>query len=94
VADPQDCQPHDANVNPRVLAKIADAESKLDRVELQMEGMANSLSSCIAKTRVDQKAQTAKAQQKEELARSLKDIEATYLKNKLRLERDLNKMEQ
>ena len=56
--------------------------------------MADSLVMFINKHKVDRKAHTAKAQQKEELARSLKDLESTYTKNKIRLTRDLNKMEQ
>lgn len=90
----QDGQPPEPLNNSMLLKKVADAENKLQRVEVQMEDMADSLAFYINKTKVDKKAQTAKAHQKEELAKSLKDLELTYNKNKIRLTRDLNKMEQ
>jgi hypothetical protein len=44
-----------------LIKKVADAENKLQRVEVKMEEMADSLAFYINKNKVDKKAQTAKA---------------------------------
>jgi hypothetical protein len=78
----QDGDPPDNYDNSRVMPKLLDAECKLERFEKQMEGMADSLCQLISKTRTDKKAQTAKAQQREELAKSLKELELAYSMNR------------
>ena len=90
----QDGEPPEGCDFNRILPKITDAEGKLERFEQQMESMADSLCQMITKSRTDKKAQTAKAKQREELAKSLKELELAYTMNRQRLTRDLNKMEQ
>ena len=41
--DPQDGDPPEGLNNQKILAKIADAESKLEKYEVQVEGMADQL---------------------------------------------------
>eukprot|EP00347_Sterkiella_histriomuscorum_P017919 403347475 len=62
---------------------ISEANLKLLKIDQNLENLAISLSQKLFES----------TQEDDELSRSLKDIEVTYKKNKLMLEKDLNKME-
>eukprot|EP00347_Sterkiella_histriomuscorum_P016966 403351170 len=62
---------------------LSEANQKLLKIDQNLENLAISLSQKLFES----------TQEDDELSRSLKDIEVTYKKNKLMLEKDLNKME-
>ena len=81
------------NIDPAVIEKVTDAEQKLEKVESHFEWITADLQEQLEKSSKHHKLEKSQKAQKTELAKSLKDIELTYAKNKQRLERDLNKME-
>lgn len=72
-----------------MLEKLADAETKLEKLDGHFEYLATT----AEKSEFLHQANLTQKKQKKELARSLKQIEFTYQKSKKRLERDLYKME-
>ena len=72
-----------------LLAKLADAEGKLEKLDGHFEYLAQA----AEKSEMLTQANRTQKKEKKVLARSLKEIDFTYQKSKQRLERDLNKME-